>query len=123
MSKTKAPSPDANGSTQLGDLVNGHAPQLMWTLEQTARLLGISVRTFHELREQHPLYSPDGSRTIVSNPKKDMPLWSDSLVRLIAFARTITIQGVRQLTDEEALQIRIRLGEAKRREYLAVLDD
>lgn len=98
-------------------------PRLFWTLEQTAVRLGLSVRTFYELRDSHDLYAPDGTRTLAENPKKNMPLWSDELVRLIAFARTFTIQGVRHLTDDEALKIRARMGEAKRHEYLALLDD
>ncbi len=96
-------------------------PRLFWTLEETAERLGFSSRTFKELRDKHPLYIHDGSRVIVDNPKKDMPLWSDDLVRLIAFARTLTAQGVRQLTDDEALQVRNGLNEARRREYLAVV--
>ncbi|MDR1745524.1 MAG: hypothetical protein LBS30_07210 [Planctomycetota bacterium] len=93
-------------------------PRLFWTLEETATRLGLSVRSFFVLREKHPLYAPDGSRTIIDDPKKDMPLWSDDLVRLIAFARSISSQGVRQLSDDEALQVRNGLGEARRREYL-----
>jgi hypothetical protein len=93
-------------------------PRLFWTLEETAARLGLSVRSFFVLREKHPLYVPDGSRTIIDDPKKDMPLWSDDLVRLIAFARSISSQGVRQLSDDEALRVRNGLGEARRREYL-----
>lgn len=98
-------------------------PRLFWTLGETATRLGLSERTFFELRDKHPLYAPDGSRTIVDNPKKDMPLWSDELVRLIAFARTISTQGVRQLTDDEAFKVRKAMGEARRREYLALVDE
>lgn len=97
------------------------ASRLFWTLDETAARLGLSVRTFFELRDRHPFYAPDGSRTIVDGPKKDMPLWSDDLVRLIAFARTLTIQGVRQLTDDEALKVRKGMGDARRREYLALV--
>lgn len=96
-------------------------PRLFWTLEETATRLGLSVRTFFELREGHPLYAPDGSRTIVDSPKRPMPLWSDELVRLIAFARTISAQGVRQLSDDEALMVRNGMGDARRREYLAFI--
>lgn len=95
---------------------------LFWTLEQAAGQLGLSVRTFFELRERHPLYAPDGSRNLAGDPKKAMPLWSDDLIRLIAFARSLTAQGVRQLTDDEALKVRMGMGEAKRREYLAFVD-
>ncbi len=49
-------------------------PRLFWTLEETAARLGLSVRSFFALREKHPLYAPDGSRTIIDDPKKDMPL-------------------------------------------------
>ncbi len=93
-------------------------PRLFWTLEETAVRLGLSVRSFFVLREKHPLYAPDGSRTIIDDPKKDMPLWSDDLVRLIAFARSISSQGVRQLSDDEALRVRNGLSESRRREYL-----
>lgn len=92
------------------------------TLEQTAESLGLSVRSFLELRRGHQLYAPDGSRAIVADPKKDMPLWSDELVQLIAFARSKTVQGVRQLTDDEAIEVRIAMGDAKRREYLALVE-
>lgn len=98
-------------------------PRLNLTLEQVADSLGISVRTFHQLRVSHPLYAPDGTRTIVEAPKKDMPLWSAEIVRLIAFARSFTAQGARQLSDDEALEIRKRMGEKRRQEYLAYLDD
>lgn len=98
-------------------------PRLFWTLEQAAKRLGFSVRTFYELRESHPLYAPDGSRTIVEKPRKDNPVWSDDLIRLIAFARSFTAQGTRQLTDDEAFKVRVRMGEEKRRQYLALLDD
>ncbi len=94
-------------------------PRLFWTLEETAARLGLSVRSFFVLREKHPLYAPDGSRTIIDDPKKDMPLWSDDLVRLIAFARSISSQGVRQLSDDEAFRVRNGLSDARRREYLA----
>lgn len=97
-------------------------PRLFWTLEETATRLGLSVRTFFDLREKHPLYAPDGNRTIVEDPKRPMPLWSDDLVRLIAFARTMTAQGIRQLTDDEAMNIRNAMGETRRREYLALVD-
>ena len=93
-------------------------PRLFWTLEETAVRLGLSVRSFFVLREKHPLYAPDGSRTIIDDPKKDMPLWSDDLVRLIAFARSISSQGVRQLSDDEAFKVRNGLSESRRREYL-----
>lgn len=106
----------------VGELT-GYALLLFLTLEQTAKSLGLSIRTFHELRSTHPLYAPDGSRTIVENSKKDMPLWSRELVELIAFARSITAQGVRQLTDDEAFEIKKRMGEKKRREYLAYIDE
>ena len=96
---------------------------LFWTLEQTAARLGLSTRTFFELRQQHEFYAPDSSRAIAEQPKKDMPLWSNDLVNLIAFARTLTLQGVRQLTDDEALKIREAMGEAKRREYLKYIDN
>ena len=98
------------------------APRHFLTLEQTAESLGLSVRSFLELRRGHRLYAPDGSRTIVADPKKDMPLWSDELVQLIAFARSKTVQGVRQLTDDEALEVRIAMGDAKRRQYLALVE-
>ena len=98
-------------------------PRLAWTLEQTATRLGLSVRTLYELREKHPLYKPDSTRTIVDDPKKDMPLWSEDLVQLIAFARTKTIQGVRQLSDDEALKVRNGIGEGRRREYLAMVNE
>jgi hypothetical protein len=94
-------------------------PRLAWSLDQAAARLGLSTRTFFELRATHPLYAPDGSRTIVADAKKDMPLWSDDLIRLIAFARTLTPQGVRQLSDDEALKIRNAMANAKRTEYLA----
>lgn len=97
--------------------------QLFLTTDQAAKSLAFSVRTFHELRATHPLYAPDGSRTIVENPKKDMPLWSIELIKLIAFARSFTAQGVRQLTDDEAFEIKKRMGEKKRREYLAYIDE
>lgn len=97
-------------------------PRHFWRLEEVALQLGISVRTLFQLRESHPLYEPDGSRTASDNPKKTHPLWSDELVRLIAFARTLTVQGTRQLTDDEAFRVRQRLGEKKRHEYLALLD-
>lgn len=106
----------------VGNLAD-QVPRLFWTQEQTANRLGLSLRTLFELRKSHPLYAPDGTRTIIANPKKDLPLWSDDLVQLIAFARTLTIQGVRQLTDDEALKIRVRMGEKKRRQYLAHIDD
>ena len=98
-------------------------PPLAWTLEETATRLGLSVRTFHDLREKHPFYAPDGSRNIADDPKKRMPLWSDELVRLIAFARTFSAQGVRQFTDDEGLEIRKAMGDSRRREYLALLDE
>ncbi len=96
--------------------------KLFWNLEETAAKLGISVRTFRDIRELHPFYSPDSSRVIVENPKKDMPLWSESLVQLIAFARTLTEQGVRQLTDDEGLKIRKGMNEQKRAAYLSYID-
>jgi hypothetical protein len=98
-------------------------PRLAWTLEQAAARLGLSTRTFFELRASHPLYEPDGTRCLGENPKRNMPLWSDALVNLIAFARTLTIQNVRQLTDDEAFRIRVKLGEETRRQYLALIDE
>ena len=98
-------------------------PRLFWNLQQAAARLGFSTRTFYELRESHPLYSPDGSRTIVENPKKTNPLWSEELLQLIAYARTLTAQGVRQLSDDEAYRIRIRMGEEKRQRYLGFIDE
>lgn len=97
-------------------------PRLAWTLEQSATRLGLSVRTFYELRESHPLYEPDGSRCLGENPKRDMPLWSEDLIRLIAFSRSLTAQKVRQLTDDEALAVRRSMEESKRRQYLALID-
>lgn len=96
-------------------------PQLCWTIKQTAYRLGISERTLRELGAKHPFYAPDGSRIIIDNPKKDMPLWSEELVCLIAFARGISCQGVRNLTDDEALEVRNGMNEARRREYLAYI--
>lgn len=98
-------------------------PRLFLTLEETAACLGLSVRSFFELRDKHGLYEPDGMRDITDDPKKILPLWSDELVRLIAFARTISTQGVRQLTDDEALKVRTAMGEARRREYLALVEE
>lgn len=93
------------------------------SLEETAKALGISTRSMYELRYQHALYAPDNSRTTKEHPKKDSPTWSTELVRLIAFARSKTIQGTRQLTDDEALKIRKGMGDKKRREYLAYIED
>ncbi|MCD7896143.1 MAG: hypothetical protein LUG50_05640 [Planctomycetaceae bacterium] len=97
--------------------------RLFWSLEETASMLGLSPRSMYELRHQHALYAPDGSRTTKGDPKKDSPLWSDELIRLIAFARSKTLQGVRQLTDDEGLKIRKGMGDKKRREYLSYIDD
>ena len=113
-------------SQDVSNLFGNSADQerrLFHTQKEVAHMLGFSERNFLEVKKSHPVYAPDGTRTIVANPKKDMPLWSDELIRLIAFARTLTIQGVRQLTDDEALKIRIRMGERTRRQYLALIDD
>ena len=96
--------------------------QLFWTQEQTARRLGISVRTLFELKEKHLLYKPDGMRNVDDHPKKPRWSWSDGLVNLIAHARSLTVQGVRQLTDDEALAVRRAMEESKQRQYLAFLD-
>lgn len=108
-----------SAATIPGGLSAAPVRPLCWALEGAAAQLGISTRTLFELRERHPLYAPDGSRNLSEDPKKAMPLWSDDLIRLIAFARSLTAQGVRQLTDDEALKVRKGMGEAKRREYLA----
>ncbi|MCD7897648.1 MAG: hypothetical protein LUG50_13395 [Planctomycetaceae bacterium] len=100
--------------------INGKQRAYLNPLEFAA-LLGISKRALMNERKKHSLYDPDGSRT-VSGRKKEMPLWSAELVTLIAFARSTTAQGVRQLSDDEALAIR-RAKESKKREYfLAFLD-
>jgi hypothetical protein len=52
-----------------------------------------------------------------------MPLWSDELVQLIAFARSLSVQGTRNLTDDEAYLVRKGMGDAKRRVYLAFVDE
>ena len=101
----------------------GNVKRLFLSLEETAMALGLSVRTMYELRYKHPLYAPDGSRTTKDNPKKDSPLWSNDLVELIAFARSITTQRTRHLTDDEALKIRKGMGNKKRNEYLAFIED
>ena len=97
--------------------------KLAYTLDETAKRLSISKRSFFELREKHPFYKPDGSRSIVDNPKKDMPLWSEELVCLIAFARSLTVQGVRQLSDDEGLKIRQAMNDIRRHGYLALIDE
>lgn len=94
-----------------------------WTLDEAAQQLRLSSRSFFDLRNKHPLYAPDGSRTILDAAKKDMPLWSDDLIRLIAFARSLTVQGVRQLSDDEALKVRQGMGDARRREYLSYVEE
>ena len=104
-------------------LANHSVTKLAWTIEETAYLLGMSIRTLHELRNQHPLYQPDGDRTVIENPKKSMPSWSNELVQLIAFARRLTAQGTRQLTDDEAFRIRVRMGEKMRQHYLGFIED
>lgn len=98
-------------------------PKLFWNLEETAARLGLSIRTLFELRHMHPLYAPDGARTARECPKKQVPLWSDALVELIAFARSMTAQGVRQLTDEEGLKVRQTLADGKRQQYLSQVKD
>lgn len=102
---------------------NVQVSKLFWNQDETAAKLGISPRALFELKQKHPFYKPDGSWAIVENPKKQMPLWSDELIKLIAFARTMTEQGVRQLTDDEALKVRSGLNENKRRNYLAYVDE
>lgn len=97
--------------------------KLYYTLEETTQRLGISIRSFFELREKHPFYKHDGSRAIVDNSKKNMPLWSAELVELIVFARSLTVQGVRQLTDDEGLMIRIGKEDTRRREYMTFLNE
>ena len=98
-------------------------PRLFWTQEQAADRLGISVRSFFELRASHEFYAPDGSRCLAENPKRDMPLWSDDLIRLIAFARSLTAQKVRQLSDSEGIAIRRAMEESKRRQYLSLMSE
>lgn len=95
---------------------------LYFTLEETAHRLGVSIRTLHELRKKHLLYAPDGSKAVSDSPKKDSPLWSDDLIRLIAFARSKTPQGVRQFTDDEALKIYKSKRDQMRRDYLAYIE-
>lgn len=107
----------------LATFLNPSARPLSWTLEQTAQQLGISPRTLFALRDKHPLYAPDSTRNIDDDPKKARHMWSDELVKLIAFARTMTAQGARQLSDDEALKVRNSMGEARRREYLAFISE
>ncbi len=90
--------------------------------EEAAAMLGIAARTLDELRDMHPLYKPDGTRSLQENRKKESPLWSRELLELIAFARSISSQGVRQLTDDEGLKVRQGMEDSRRRQYLSYID-
>ncbi len=97
--------------------------KLFYTLKETAAMLGLSERQFSLLRDTHPVYAPDGSKSLTPHPKRDTPLWSVELIRLLSFARSFTMQGTRQLTDDEGLKVRQSIGDTRRREYLALIDE
>jgi hypothetical protein len=114
---------NVSAAERLDALSSSPIRPLYWALEPAAKQLGLSSRTFFELRDKHPFYAPDGYRNLSDDPKKRLPLWSDDLIRLIAFARSVTPQGVRQLSDEEGLKVRKGMSDAKRRDYLAFVDE
>ena len=97
------------------------AKKFFYTQQETAEALGLSLEQFKLLRKEHPVYEPDSSASLKSHPKRDTPLWSADLVELIALARTFSAPGVRELTGDEAFEIRKNMNKEKLQRYLAYL--
>lgn len=98
--------------------------RLFLNKDETAYSLGISTRTLDELIAQNPrLYGPDGSRVIKESARKDMPLWSMELAKFLAYARSRTPQGIPPFSENDAIKIRNKMSEEKRRFYLKFIED
>lgn len=100
-----------------------HVPRLVWNAQDAAEILGMSVWALLDLRHKHPLYRPDVERSGLGRPGKEpkdpRPMWSDELLKLIAFAWRKTAQGERQYTDDEAYQLWLDMNEEERERYMA----
>lgn len=85
-------------------------------MREAADRLGMGITSFWALTKKHPLYAPDSM--VGADPR-----WSEDLLELIEFARRVTPQGVRELTDEEALRARRGMTGKRRYEYLKMAED
>lgn len=91
-------------------------PPMSLNAEESANRLGMGQTKFRDLVKSHPFYSADSCN---GSDKR----WSDELLTLIEFARRITSQGVRELTDDEGMQVRMGMSNKRRLEYLGIAEE
>ncbi len=110
-------------NTDAGTGIQTVAPRkFFYTQKEAAKALGLSEKQFFNLKQSHPLYAPNGSKSLKPDPVRGSPLWSEELIKLIAFARSCSVQGLRQLTDDEGLKVRQGMEDSRRRRYLSYID-